>query len=176
MEESFGGNQILTYPDPRLLVKCGVTSNKEAKDIIALLEETLSGGNGEYLGLGLASNQIGIPKRVCIIRYKGAKMNLVNPIISPTSRSSCRIVNDLEGCLSFPGKEVMVPRYNQILVRADNFQGEIHMHDPLFARIIQHEVEHLDSRGIWSHIVIGRNDPCPCGSGKKYRKCCGVNR
>lgn len=22
-------------------------------------------------------------------------------------------------------------------------------------------------------IKIGRNDPCPCGSGKKYKKCCG---
>jgi len=22
---------------------------------------------------------------------------------------------------------------------------------------------------------IGRNDPCPCGSGKKYKKCCGIN-
>ncbi|MDW8261257.1 MAG: preprotein translocase subunit SecA [Phycisphaerales bacterium] len=22
---------------------------------------------------------------------------------------------------------------------------------------------------------VGRNDPCPCGSGKKYKKCCGVN-
>jgi SEC-C motif-containing protein len=21
---------------------------------------------------------------------------------------------------------------------------------------------------------IGRNDPCPCGSGKKHKKCCGV--
>jgi len=21
----------------------------------------------------------------------------------------------------------------------------------------------------------GRNDPCPCGSGKKYKKCCGLN-
>ena len=20
---------------------------------------------------------------------------------------------------------------------------------------------------------LGRNDPCPCGSGKKYKKCCG---
>ena len=24
-------------------------------------------------------------------------------------------------------------------------------------------------------IKIGRNDPCPCGSGKKYKKCCGKN-
>ena len=22
---------------------------------------------------------------------------------------------------------------------------------------------------------IGRNAPCPCGSGKKYKKCCGAN-
>jgi uncharacterized protein len=21
---------------------------------------------------------------------------------------------------------------------------------------------------------VGRNDPCPCGSGKKYKKCCGL--
>ncbi len=24
-----------------------------------------------------------------------------------------------------------------------------------------------------SHKHVGRNDPCPCGSGKKYKKCCG---
>lgn len=23
------------------------------------------------------------------------------------------------------------------------------------------------------HRVVGRNDPCPCGSGPKYKKCCG---
>lgn len=23
-------------------------------------------------------------------------------------------------------------------------------------------------------VKIGRNDPCPCGSGKKYKRCCGV--
>jgi preprotein translocase subunit SecA len=24
--------------------------------------------------------------------------------------------------------------------------------------------------------TVGRNDPCPCGSGKKYKKCCGANQ
>ena len=24
-------------------------------------------------------------------------------------------------------------------------------------------------------VTVGRNDPCPCGSGKKYKKCCGRN-
>jgi len=23
------------------------------------------------------------------------------------------------------------------------------------------------------HAKVGRNDPCPCGSGKKFKKCCG---
>lgn len=28
---------------------------------------------------------------------------------------------------------------------------------------------------IKKEVKIGRNDPCPCGSGKKYKKCCGKN-
>ena len=23
---------------------------------------------------------------------------------------------------------------------------------------------------------VGRNDPCPCGSGKKFKKCCNANK
>jgi SEC-C motif domain protein len=26
--------------------------------------------------------------------------------------------------------------------------------------------------GVLYEAVVGRNDPCPCGSGKKYKKCC----
>ncbi|HBK33820.1 TPA: preprotein translocase subunit SecA [Candidatus Uhrbacteria bacterium] len=29
------------------------------------------------------------------------------------------------------------------------------------------------SAGVSAEPKIGRNDPCPCGSGKKYKKCCG---
>jgi uncharacterized protein YecA (UPF0149 family) len=29
-------------------------------------------------------------------------------------------------------------------------------------------------RPIVNSIKVGRNDPCPCGSGKKYKKCCGI--
>ena len=27
-----------------------------------------------------------------------------------------------------------------------------------------------------SEKTVGRNDPCPCGSGKKYKKCCGRDK
>ena len=31
------------------------------------------------------------------------------------------------------------------------------------------------SRTVVKAPKVGRNDPCPCGSGKKYKKCCGAN-
>lgn len=30
----------------------------------------------------------------------------------------------------------------------------------------------LAQRGEPPHMKVGRNDPCPCGSGKKYKNCC----
>jgi hypothetical protein len=24
--------------------------------------------------------------------------------------------------------------------------------------------------------VVGRNEPCPCGSGKKYKRCCALKK
>lgn len=38
------------------------------------------------------------------------------------------------------------------------------------------EIEVKESnKGAVKNKKIGRNDPCPCGSGKKYKKCCGRN-
>ena len=32
----------------------------------------------------------------------------------------------------------------------------------------------INPKNIPSEVLINRNDPCICGSGKKYKKCCGV--
>ena len=47
---------------------------------------------------------------------------------------------------------------------------------------VQHEIDHLNGITIHDREIkleptkiekkIGRNDPCPCGSGKKHKKCC----
>ena len=34
------------------------------------------------------------------------------------------------------------------------------------------EREHRQDTVRRAHPKIGRNDPCPCGSGKKYKNCC----
>lgn len=44
-----------------------------------------------------------------------------------------------------------------------------HTPDEMFE---QYEREHLKKLPA-KKVKIGRNDPCPCGSGKKYKKCCG---
>ncbi|XXK44748.1 SEC-C metal-binding domain-containing protein [Porticoccaceae bacterium nBUS_17] len=33
----------------------------------------------------------------------------------------------------------------------------------------QHPVKRIEAK-------IGRNDPCPCGNGRKFKKCCGQHR
>ena len=37
-------------------------------------------------------------------------------------------------------------------------------------------VEQKKSGTVVKGPKIGRNDPCPCGSGKKYKHCCGRNK
>lgn len=48
--------------------------------------------------------------------------------------------------------------------------------------MIPHCVQHLhdwrirhEGQPIAFEQKVGRNEPCPCGSGKKYKKCCGLN-
>jgi preprotein translocase subunit SecA len=47
-------------------------------------------------------------------------------------------------------------------------------------RLQQARTDHGEEAASRAPIVnkdtIGRNDPCPCGSGKKYKKCCGVGK
>ena len=52
---------------------------------------------------------------------------------------------------------------------------------PQWERIFDEETrrrlyrEQKESGTVRKGKKIGRNDPCPCGSGKKYKKCCGRN-
>ena len=47
--------------------------------------------------------------------------------------------------------------------------------DGIFSEEKREEIkkEYKESKIVRNENKIGRNDPCPCGSGKKYKKCCG---
>jgi preprotein translocase subunit SecA len=41
-------------------------------------------------------------------------------------------------------------------------------------KLVFNRVEDEVAKPAKSAKVSGRNDPCPCGSGKKFKKCCGA--
>ena len=38
---------------------------------------------------------------------------------------------------------------------------------------VNHKDESLGAQPVQKKQTVGRNDLCPCGSGKKYKACCG---
>jgi len=94
-------------------------------------------------GCGLAGIQIGIPLRFFIIRDR----MIFNPVIE---RHGKQTLDGNEGCLSFPGKNINVPRYAVIDVKYFDETGTIcnETLKGINARIFQHEYDHLDGKTI----------------------------
>lgn len=93
-------------------------------------------------GAGLAAPQIGIPYRVCAIRTDKI-ICMFNPKIVDYSEQE----TDLEeGCLSLPGLVLKIKRPGIIRIRYTDPSGETHTekYTGLTARVMQHEVDHLD--------------------------------
>jgi len=95
-------------------------------------------------GVGLAANQVGIHKRVCVVNVK-KPIVLINPeIIGGFDR-----IQFNENCLSFANEVVITQRYRNILVKADNYYGTMAFHGKdemglLEAVCVQHEIDHLN--------------------------------
>lgn len=66
--------------------------------------------------------------------------------------------------------------YNMVGAKAD-WLYELEEWEPLLSEDKRKELfkEQRNSGTIVKDKKIGRNDPCPCGSGKKYKHCCGAN-
>ncbi len=88
-----------------------------------------------------------------------------------------------EGCLTWKGQVIVAERYRAVEVSYYDMEGNYHtgeIYKGFDAQIWQHEVNHLngveeDVRDFFKEpppITVGRNENCPCGSGKKYKKCC----
>jgi peptide deformylase len=136
---------ILTYPDPFLERKSEPVPSVDPgiKRLIDDMFETMYASNG----VGLAAPQVGVGKRVIVVDVSAvekehAPFALVNPeIVDRAGR-----VEDVEGCLSVPGVEGVVPRAEEVEVTALSESG-----DPVrfrardfLARALQHEIDHLD--------------------------------
>jgi len=133
---------------------------------------------------GLASNQLGLDIRFFMVKFENNDVvAFCNPTIIKKIGSPTKLV---EGCLSWPTKDIVANRWNEIDLEYETIEGEkiVQNFHGFTAQVIQHEMDHIN--GIEEEIYpkgegamhisnpkVGRNDPCPCGSGKKFKKCCG---
>ena len=101
--------------------------------------------------VGLAANQIGINKRVCVINVD-EPIILVNPkIISQFGRFQYK-----EGCLSFPGQYIITKRYANVMIMADNYRETVIFtaeKNPLECACVQHEIDHLDGKTMFERRI-----------------------
>ncbi|KXG78899.1 SEC-C metal-binding domain-containing protein [Thermotalea metallivorans] len=64
--------------------------------------------------------------------------------------------------------------YNMHEAKAD-YLYTLPQWEPILTQEKRKEIEKAQKRSkiVVKEEKIGRNEPCPCGSGKKYKKCCG---
>ncbi|MBI4558574.1 MAG: peptide deformylase [Candidatus Hydrogenedentes bacterium] len=132
---------LVLYPDDPL-TKVAEPYTDVGPEVAKLAEEMLE-TMATYEGVGLAGPQVGVAKRILVARPpEGEAMCLINPEIYEMEGRE----EGEEGCLSLPNIYAMVPRATRIRVRALDAAGQpIDFEARDFpARIIQHEVDHLD--------------------------------
>jgi peptide deformylase len=108
----------------------------------------------EYEGVGIAAPQVHVPLRLAVLEIPGSDEHdaaavpltvLVNPSLTPLET---REVVGWEGCLSVPDLRGQVPRFHSLRLEALDRHGRPFAVEAagFFARVIQHECDHLDGR------------------------------
>ena len=162
----------------KLTTRCEITNIKDGEEIAVRLLNELR--NSEPSGIGLAANQIGINKRVCVVNVK-EPLVLINPQIIEKSEEEFIFP---EGCLSFPNKKVRTKRHVSIKVKADNHKEVLsftanskEMDDAFECVCVQHEIDHLDGITMFDrefkNIPYKREDK-KIGRNEKVLIACGV--
>ena len=147
-------DEVLAHPNAALKQRAeevDATADDELRSLCARLAEAMYAAPG----VGLAATQIGVMKRVVVYDLEDGQglVALCNPRIINVGEET---VLDEEGCLSLPGITVPVERAYAVVCEAENLKGEpVRLEaNELHARLLQHEVDHLD--GI---LIIDRATP-----------------
>lgn len=140
--------KIVKVGDEILTKKCR-TVEKIDDRVLTLLDD-LADTLYESNGVGLASPQVGILKRIAVIDIGDGLIELINPEIIKKSGEQ----RDVEGCLSLPGKWGYVKRPMEVTVKFKNrdFEDVEMKSNGLLARAICHETEHLDGILFTTHV------------------------
>ena len=148
---------------------------EEVQRIVKDIKSSISGAWTD--GVGLAGIQIGEPLRVAWYKmpntgpsWNTEEVVLINPEILELKD---KFMFSGEGCLSMPNQRFLTERYRYIKLKNN---GRTYVAYDMEAVVIQHEIDHMEGILCLDRAykkAPGRNEPCPCNSGKKYKKCCG---
>ena len=187
----------LKHDNPLINKKLKEVSVEEGRTIATELFQIL---NKRGDGIGLAANQVGIDAQVAVVNVI-EPLVLINPKIihkefpidyfegclsypkkgTPTKRYRDIIVQTAqsESGWYFSGVESTNEARGSWEEKTKKDEQENRL---LEAICVQHEIDHLNgltihdrenkTKPMVSQKKVGRNDPCPCGSGKKFKKCC----
>jgi len=135
---------VITNPNPILRkkseeIKIEDLKNKDLQELIKNMVPTML----EEDGVGLAAPQIGKNIRLVVVNTKNGPEHFINPKI--TKKSILKEWGE-EGCLSVPNTFGLVKRHKKVSCEYFNIKGEKKKIEAsgLMARIIQHEIDHLD--------------------------------
>ena len=136
--------KVLKYPHPILKTPTKPVEKitAEIKQQVADMIETMYHENGG----GPAANQVGIPLRIFTMDASGTQ-NQPQVYINPKITQKSGEIKEVEGCLSFPGVEVIVKRAKTVTIEALDLDGNKftkEFDNDYSARCVQHELDHLD--------------------------------
>ncbi|MBS0387316.1 MAG: peptide deformylase [Proteobacteria bacterium] len=143
---------ILRMGDPRLLQASEPVRDFGTPELLALIadmEDTMRAAHGA----GLAAPQIGVLSRLVIFgggptaRYPDADAVPYTVLVNPKLKAlRGGTESEWEGCLSVPGMRGLVPRYRRLRYRGFDPWGRPidRTVEGFHARVVQHEVDHLD--------------------------------
>ncbi|MDR3013658.1 MAG: peptide deformylase [Chitinispirillales bacterium] len=145
--------ELSRYGDP-VLRKTALPVEKFDEELTELADRMIETMRRED-GIGLAAPQVGEPLRLIVVDTSHDEAGvhvLVNPeIVSSSAENEA----DDEGCLSLPGITLAIKRPARVSVKAQNIKGEpytIENAEGLFARALQHEIDHLNGILLVDHV------------------------
>ena len=123
--------------------------NDEVKQLVLDMIETMNFNKG----IGLAAPQVGVLKRIFVIKTDNGDMVFINPSIIEKGKETDVLE---EGCLSLPGKFLKIRRPTRIRIKAldiNNNKLDIGL-EGIPARIFQHELDHLNGKLILDRVSL----------------------
>jgi peptide deformylase len=148
-------SEIRKFNDPILEVECEEASVEDKGLIKETFRKMMSVLNATENGVGLAAPQIGITKRLAIIKPDSKSRDITCMINPEVVKDSGEMKYGREGCLSYPDTYGLVERYTSVTVsyldKDWKQQEKEYKSGDILGIVVQHELEHLDGGNCQIH-------------------------